>query len=207
MSRVSIAATGDKIAVTSPYDAGFVAGARALHGAFANGVWTFDGRDIDRIRALCMEVYGTTGETAAAESDVVTVRVTLTEYPHGAERDFRLAGRRLAWRPGRDSRVLLGDGVVVLDGAFPSSGGSVKNPRLDNRDPVVLEVRDLPLTVAQKMIAEGPTGTEIITDASVVRTALLAERAQLISRLRAVDGELGLDAAGLLDLLTAAAEG
>lgn len=207
MSRVSIAATaGDKIAVTSPYDAGFVAGARALHGAFANGVWTFDGRDLDRIRALCMEVYGTTGETAA-ESDVVTVRVTLTEYPHGAERDFRLAGRRLAWRPGRDSRVLLGDGVVVIDGAFPSSGGSVKNPRLDNRDPVVLEVRDLPLTAAQKMIAERPTCVEIITDVSVVRTALLAERAQLISRLRAVDAELGLDTAELLDRLTALAEG
>ena len=51
----------------------------------------------------------------------------------------------LCERRGRDERVKLGDGVVIVEGSFAGSGGSRANPKLITDDrAVVLEVRDVP---------------------------------------------------------------
>src|SRR5262245_3911911 len=120
MSDVSVrigAETG-RAFVKSPYNVQFVAEARTLNGTWVSSSqeWAFDGRDEQRVRDRCVRLYGTDGRTSAAR---VTLRVTLGSHD-GPE--ITLGGRVLVRRKGRDSRAELGDGVVVLEGGFPSSG-------------------------------------------------------------------------------------
>jgi DNA repair protein RadC len=52
-----------RIAVSSPYHPNFPARARSLGGVWdaARRVWVFDSADLDRVRSLCCEIYGTDG--------------------------------------------------------------------------------------------------------------------------------------------------
>jgi len=110
--------------------------------------WCFDPRDEQKVREKCVLLYGTDGERTAP---TCTIR-----YSVGGRdgHTLSLGGRTLVRRKGRDYRVALGDGVVVLEGGFPSSGGSVKNPRVNAHDGTVLEVRDFPLALARSLIPD-----------------------------------------------------
>ncbi|WP_374711395.1 hypothetical protein [Symbiobacterium terraclitae] len=138
--KVRIERQGNTVVLCAPYHPDLPARARQLGGKFDGFTksWTFDGRDEARVRALAREIYGTDGET----SETVTVRVNLDQL-----RDVQslwLFGREIARRPERDREVRLGEGVVVLAGGFPASGGSVKNPRLAAETGTILEVRGVP---------------------------------------------------------------
>lgn len=111
------------------------------------------------------------------------------------EQEVSLFGRSIAWRPGRDSPVKLGEGVALVEGPpLPSTGGSVKNPRLEIDRPRVFEVCDVPRPLAERVIAAGGGAVWLApppaTQADVRRAALLREREELSARLDAVDAEL-----------------
>jgi hypothetical protein len=130
----------------------------------------------------------TDGSDTTDEGQLATVRVNMDDL-HYSGQELRLAGRRLAWRPSRDEQVRLAEGVVVISGGFPASGGSVKNPRLTEEDGTVLEIRDVPLPVAQKMTEESKAAV-LVDAAAVERSALLAERDRLLTRLAEIDAKL-----------------
>jgi hypothetical protein len=143
---VKISQQGSDILVSSPYDPSFPERAKALGGKWypITKVWSFDARDREAVEAACLEAFGECGTPSAADtSDLVTVRIALDDLPQCAGA-LTLAGRTVAQRPRRDSRVTLGAKVVIVSGGFPASGGSVKTPRLDPLSGTVLEVRDLP---------------------------------------------------------------
>jgi hypothetical protein len=187
MQAVSITESDGRLQVASPYSDAFVAGAKPLGGRWdpAARVWSFDPRDADRVAALIEQVYGYNAETA--DEPTVTVRVDAWAWSQSSE--IVLAGQRIAHRPGRDMSVRLGDGVVCVTGRFPGQGGSVRNPRIGEND-AVLEVRDVPVSVARRM-AEGQYVT--IPDAETERQALVARRERLVAELAAIDAELAAD--------------
>lgn len=191
---VTITNDGRTVTLSAPFDPAFPAKARKIGGRFDPAplkVWRFDARDEQRVRALAREFWGTDGSDA--DEPTVTVRVPLTPIYAWREQEYRLAGRRLAWRAGRDEQVRLADGVVVVAGEFPSRGGSVRNPSLgdygDKLEEIVLEVRDVPRSVAEKMRAEQADAT-VLDAPAVDREALQAERAQLAARLAEIDALL-----------------
>lgn len=145
------------VAVRSPYHPDFVAKAHDLNGKFINGLWAFDARDRARVEAACRDVYGTAGEATAT----ATVRLDLDSWE--STRAAFACGREVASRASRDYGVRLGEGVVVLEGGFPASGGSVKNPALSPRPGTVLEVRDVPLGLAEREAARYDTGCVTVT--------------------------------------------
>jgi hypothetical protein len=73
--HIEVAENGTLI-VKAPYHPDFPARARNLGGNWhaPPQTWHFDGRDLERVRALCLEIYGTDGtpETSAT----LTLRVT-----------------------------------------------------------------------------------------------------------------------------------
>lgn len=145
---VKIEAKDQKIAVVSPYYPAFIEAARALAGKWNPnaGAWMFDPRDAERVKAICDEHYGEHGE----EVQRVTLRLDLNCYPLRGNVDY-FAGRQIFQRFDRDSRVKLGEGVVLVSGGFYSSGGSRKNPILgEATENSVAEVRDVPLVLAKK---------------------------------------------------------
>jgi len=184
--RVQTANGGKVLAITSPYNADFVAGARELGGKFANTDsfrgWFFDPRDEQRVRALLIAVYGSDGSPVA---QTVTLHVVVADYP-GTEYDrIIVAGREVAHRRDRDSSVKL-SGAVVVAGGFPSSGGSRANPALNAKPGTVLEVRDVPAGHADVHAA----GVTVVGE-EVDRDSLIAERAALVARLDEIDALLG----------------
>ncbi|MGH3987458.1 MAG: hypothetical protein ACRDTZ_09090 [Pseudonocardiaceae bacterium] len=171
------------VTLTAPYHPDLPRKAHAAGGRFINGVWRFDPRDEARVRQITCAIFGTDG----TPGPTATVWVPLADFAthlrsqRGPEALW-LLGRRLVTRRGRDDRVELGPGVVVLTGGFPGSGGSVKNPTLDPEPDTMLEVRDVP--AAHPHIHEYRL---LAVDEKTERSALVAERAALVTRLAEID--------------------
>lgn len=139
---IKIRNDGGKVSVHSPYHPDFVTAARKLNGKWNSPYWNFDSRDEQRVREACFKVYGTDG----GEVETVDIRMQVTR---SSDNPLFAYGRMIVERRGRDTRVNLGDGVVILDGDFPRSCGSTKYPSLTNGEPVTVEVRDVPVSLVE----------------------------------------------------------
>lgn len=132
------------IYVKTPYSSDFVKEARKLNGRWVDGQkeWRFDPRDIDKVREICLKVYGTDGLTPIGK--LVTVRLHLDKMADKTDRadNLQLFGRSIAYRPHRDSQVRI-DGIII-SGGFPATGGSARFPMLLPETGTVIEVRDIP---------------------------------------------------------------
>ena len=156
--RPKVELEGSKVRVLSDYAPTLPPQFRALGGKWdsVSKTWTFDARDEARVRRVLTEAFGAEGEPVA------TLRLKidgLESYP-GAE--LWLGGRLIARRADRDYPVRLGDGVIVFEGAFPRRGGSGKHPRLEGSG-VVLEIRDVPVSLARAALAKEPGAYEIMS--------------------------------------------
>ncbi len=188
---ITVTTENGKTNVRSPYDASFVAKAKTIGGRWdgANKAWQFDSRDENRVRDLCREVFGTDGSPADT-ADLVTVRIRAADHELNSNNGghIQFAGRRLATRPGRDSAVRLAAGVVVVEGAFDGSGGSMRYPVVAADDEVVLEVRDIPRAT---LSLEREDSYEIIAEKNAADVdVLLSERERLLARLAEIDALL-----------------
>jgi hypothetical protein len=132
-----------RLKVVTPYLPELPPRFRALGGKWSaeQRAWYIDPRDDARLRAMLAEFFGQSAE-------LVDVRVNIDRLAGGQGEIYGL-GRQLCRRPGRDYNVRLGDGVILIAGDFPSSGGSRNNPRL-NPDNVTLEIRDVPRDLAER---------------------------------------------------------
>lgn len=168
---ISVRIVNNRVIAQTPYHPSLPAKARALGGKWdpARKVWTFDARDEERVREMVRAIYGTDGSQPAA---VVTVRYTPDRHDlqHAT---LWLFGREVATRMGRDNPVRLGEGVVIVSGAFAGSGGSRQYPLIGDAD-VVLEVRDVPAA----MVVEEPGRIEVVSG-NAERAKLEAEIARL----------------------------
>ena len=146
MDSQPVVTVGDKVTVKAPYHPRFVSRAKGLGGKWSPSkrAWEFDVRDEDAVRRLCRDVYGTDGDDNVP---LVTVRYTITSVDADKQSLYKF-GRLIARRRGRDIRVSLGDGVVIVEGKFAPTGGSAKYPAIGGEG-VVLEVRDVPATLAE----------------------------------------------------------
>lgn len=138
----------------TPYHPGFIAKAKQLNGKWSEklGGWYFDPRDESEVRRIVEEVYG---YNELEMPDLVQVVITLVGDGVNFADDCFICGRQVARRAYRDYAVKLGDGVIVIKGAFPRSGGSSKYPRLLNNssEQVTLLVRDVPRKLAEREVA------------------------------------------------------
>lgn len=173
LTRQAMEDGGERLKLVSPYHPALPPKARALGGRFnaETKAWYFDPRDAERVRALCLETYGT-DPLAEAPAETVTVRLSL-DRPAGMSyadyaalpihgQSIHLLGRELAYRPGRDSSVRLGEGVIAAEGGFAPSGGSMKHPAVQPLVGTVLEVRDVPKALAEQAAERYPELIEIV---------------------------------------------
>lgn len=183
---IEIQTVGGKLQVKTPLHPEFVSHAKALNGRWDKDSrgWVFDVRDEPRVRSLCWEIFGTDG------TDVPLVDVRYTLDDDGPE-IYRL-GRLIVSRRSRDSRAYLGPNVVVVEGGFPDTGGSVKNPRVAPRDGTVVEVRDVPANLAKKAVEDAPESFALVGGADAGRVAAVGEARRLIAEHGLTAEELGL---------------
>lgn len=179
-----------KIYAESPYHPALPSPAKKLGGKWQTPYWVFDERDDERVRAMYKEIYGTDGDDAP---DLVTLRITVKDEPWSAWRTgVFLAGRLIARATERDSGAILGNGVVIIEGKEPTSGGSLVNWSTIIREGTVLELRDVPRAIAKNVMGADylHLDFELLDNAKpapIDREALAEERARLVARIAVID--------------------
>lgn len=156
MKHVTIA-NSPSIFVSCPEYPLFGDRALAMGGVPEPTGWTFRKEDEPRVRELCREMFGTDGSDMP---DLCVVRVDGSKL--GADVAWSLLGRVLAKRTSHRHRVVLGDGVRLVDGGFHQTGGSASYPKLAPLPTCILEVRDVPLGLAERTAAAMPDVIEIV---------------------------------------------
>ena len=173
----------NEVSVRTPYVKGWPDRAKQLGGRWDGKAWRFDSRDKSRVEELLGEFFGWVTEPSG---ETVTIRIPLAEAKCEYEQELHVAGRLVARRPSRDSRVQLGTGVVVVEGRFSGMGGSHKNPALGDVDDVVVELRDFPVEAIQRI--EVPH--QVVTEKTEQLVELRAERARLQARIAELDAAI-----------------
>jgi len=152
-----------KLKIISPYAPDLPAAFKRLGGKWspAARAWYLDPRDGPKVREILAAAFGAPGE------DTMTLRVDLAlASDEGEDRsEFRACGRTLAWRRGRDAAVTLGEGVIIVAGGFHAWGGSVKRPSIGYFPGTILEVRDVPRTLAERYMATS-SGVTVVSQSA-----------------------------------------
>ncbi|MFL5997630.1 MAG: hypothetical protein ACJ736_25520 [Streptomyces sp.] len=123
---MSTVTTADgKTSISSPYHPDWPSAARALSGRWGEGVWVFDSRDEERVRALARKIYDTDGSPDPGSTVSVRIDVDNVQGERGGQ-PARLYefGRLIATRFGRDEEPRLADSVILIEGGFEDSAGS-----------------------------------------------------------------------------------
>jgi|ERR1035437_9531903 hypothetical protein len=183
---MKILKTATTILVKADYSATFVSEAKKLGGKWNgdNKSWDFDIEDEERVKALLRKIFGTDGDSAV---EMVRVEIDLNSIDTISNGTFEMFGRTLLQRRSRDYAVMQHDSVIVVRGGFSHTGGSVKHPNLGQADDTIIEVKSVPLELAEKAVADYPDAIRIIGDAKIDRSALEAEKAKLLLRLAAIE--------------------
>lgn len=183
MAEIVVTELGGEITVRTPYLKGWPDRAKQLGGRWDGKAWRFDSRDKPRVEELLSKFFGWVAEPSG---ETVTIRIPLAEAKCEYEQELHVAGRLVARRPSRDSRVQLGTGVVVVEGHFSGMGGSHKNPALGDVDDVVVELRDFPVEAIQRI--EIPH--QVMTEKTEQLVELRAERDRLQARIAELDAAI-----------------
>ena len=174
---------GNEVSVRTPYVKGWPDRAKQLGGRWDGKAWRFDSRDKPRVEELLSKFVGW---VAGPSGETVTIRTPIAGAKCEYEQELHVAGRLIARRPSRDSRVQLGAGVVVVEGHFGGMGGSHKNPALGDVDDVVVELRDFPVEAIQRI--EVPH--QVVTEKTEQLAELRAERDRLQARIAELDAAI-----------------
>jgi hypothetical protein len=186
--QIKIVKQNDKVFLISPYHPDLLKRARRLGGSWTNKFWQFDHRDEERVRELCLEIFGTDG----SPTPLVTVRCTALTSRFEHTGAIYLCGREIARATGRDSGAKLGQGIVLLEGHC-SSGGSVKNWGTKMTEGTVFEIRDVPKRIVERELlnTEENEWVEIsIIDTTINVEQLKAEKDRLLQRLEEIETTL-----------------
>jgi hypothetical protein len=68
----------------------------------------------------------------------------------------------------RDSAPVVGAGCAVVQGSLRQRGGSRNNPSITHSDDCVIRVKDVPTSLAHRLVAEDPAAYQIEAPEPVV---------------------------------------
>lgn len=172
---VKVNTIGSEIVVNSPYDAQFVKFARELGGRFdrSTSAWRFNSRYESQVREALTAIYGTDGTPVPT----VTLHVHL-DHLGGREMDneLRVGGRAVLYKSGRDVAPRVLAGAAIIAGALKSYGGSGKYPQITYEDGTVLEVLDVPQTIAAQLAERNPDAYQVVIEDAPTNALTPAEQ-------------------------------
>lgn len=202
--KTTVEIKNNKVYLQGEYTPELPAKAKRIGGRWnpSEKAWTFDPKDIERVKRLAKKVYGWEEETG--EKMDVQIRISNEDKPDAimaydfdnfkgcTESEWRIAGRLLASRKTKFSEVKLEENVVLVDGDFADRGGSASHPSIYDINVqqdlnVVLEVRECTPGFVKAL----PKGTYTIVSKELDREALRVEKARLMARIAEINALLG----------------
>jgi hypothetical protein len=188
MASVVVMNTGYHILLSAPYHPALPDRCRELKGVFnrEEKTWEFDLSHEIQVRRICFDIFGTDGSD---EVPLVMVHARLDLLCGRQDAEVWCCGRMLAGRFDKNKPPRLGPGVVLLDGGFSESGGTGRKLRLNPHADTLVEVSDVPLSLAQIETDKGMAVT-IVTEDDGLRQALIDEKERLLNRVREIEEQL-----------------
>lgn len=159
---MKITVTEKAVSVLSPFHDEFVKGANQIGGKWVKPTWVFPAENEPLVRALCLRVYGTDG----APEPVETLRVTLSQLR--MDNRLLIGPIEVLQKWNRDEAPHVGAGCAVVQGSLKSRGGSRNNPSITHSDDCVIRVKDVPTSLAHRLVAEDPAAYQIEAPEPVV---------------------------------------
>lgn len=185
MSTMKIKIEDGTAKVFTPYNPEFVRRIKTVGKAKWNGsekCWQVSELAVEAVREIMMEVYGETDIPDCGEK--ISVRVKFVKEHDAFREAFTLFGKTIASAFGRDSGARTGDEAIFVQGA-PRSGGSMKNWLTIIPKDCIVELHNVPKALVE---ANDDDGIEIqILENKIDRTALLAEKENLLKRLAEIE--------------------
>lgn len=146
--QTSFSVNAGKIQVSGPFSEKNNTVWRSLGGKFSDGAWSIPDNPSARERIESM--FG-------AKSEIVDVLVPIGHPEVKGSGTLQIGGYVLASRRFRDGRVAMPSGVSLAAGSFPSSGGSVKSPRVSAADDTVFRLSCRASFAAAMNLSPAPT--------------------------------------------------
>lgn len=181
---VKVTGTDEQIHVQSPYNEDFINQARQLGGTWNRGqkIWEFALPDEGRVRQALREIYGTDG----TPTPHVDLHIRLDELGRlGSE--LAIGGRVVLRKWNRDTTPKVGSDCAVIAGALKASGGSRNNPRITFEDGTIVEARNIPKPLAERLVEENPDVYVIVNANEANGAELTPEEKSLLATLQALD--------------------
>ena len=127
--QIKIKIADDTITIDAPYSATNNDIYRQKNGKYARNIgWQFP--DCRPVRKMLFELFGWQEGCGVKEVELTTedVQHEYVESRDGNTAELLYKGYVIATRQGRDYKAQIPDGVIIDEGGFPDSGGSVKHP-------------------------------------------------------------------------------
>jgi len=151
MLGIDVTVEGDLVVLKSPYNDECIKRIKALGGRWnpRRRVWEVNSRYEDNVREIAMDIYGTDGRKV----ETTTIRIDLDKYGGTLYDEIVIAGQTVVKKRHRDQLPVLVR-TAVVKGKLLSSGGSLRYPLIKWKAGTILEVWDVPLSIASKLANE-----------------------------------------------------
>lgn len=167
------------IEITSPYNALFVKKVKGIGGKWGGTAWIVSEDVEEQLMAILENVYG-----YAPEDKKITVKFAAKDFESRDTDDIRIGDMVLVERRNRDWDVNFHN-AIVLEGGFPSSGGSAKHPYTEAYDGTILQSA-IPKAVYERLPDEEKAKLTII-ERKPDKKKLLEEKEKLLARLAEIE--------------------
>jgi len=184
---INVTVKGNRVYVKTPFNGEVVSAAKRIGGKWdqEHKAWHFDRKDEARVREMLVGIYGTDG----TPGPTATVRWTVSDKDTVGN-ELWAFGRCLIRRRARDADPTVGEGVVVEEGEFDPSGGSVKNPRVGINTLMTILIRDVPLAAARAFVESHDQVAGLVDEAATTAPRkLTAQEQAAVDALRALGPE------------------
>lgn len=148
--EIKIGIIEEHVCVTSPYHPNFISRAHNLGGIWSENKkqWLFDYRDIERVRKMCLDIFGDDGEY---NGEYYTAQFRAVEDISVSLGGIYLAGYMVAKAWSRDGGARLGEGVILLEGSIGSGGSRSYWKTIVDKESII-EIKDMTLHQLHKAI-------------------------------------------------------
>lgn len=191
MMTITTLETGRHVAVSTPYNAEFVAALKErVRGCRWNSLyrhWVVPADAIDTVRQIMMEVFGETDQPD--NSPRYIVRVTFAERFVTERNSLDLFGREIAFAYSSDSGVRLCSGVTLESGDLRSAGNR-RRAQVEIAAGTALAVSGVTEAMAKRDPGLPGVTVEIAGPAPTTEGSLVEEYRQWLWRMKAVETEL-----------------
>lgn len=141
---ITVTHEGQLLVVTTPHSETWNVRANELKGRWSRerNARIFNCVHEALVRQALVTIFGTDGTGPSAEPrlariDVAMIMAVRANY---RQQECVIAGRTVAKRRGRDMYPTLGEGVILAEGGFDGSGGSVRYPELSPKSQCVVHM-------------------------------------------------------------------